>query len=378
MPHFDYLIVGAGFTGAVLAERLASQLDKRVLVVDRRPHIAGNAFDAMDDSGVLVHRYGPHIFHTNSAKVFHYLSQFTAWRPYEHRVLGVLDGKMVTLPINLDSLTQLFPAGLAARYAEALISAFGFGSKVPILKLRQSDDTLLQELAEFVYQKVFYNYTKKQWGLSPEELSPSVTGRVPVRISRDDRYFTDRYQAMPKAGYTEMFRRLLSHPNVQVLLGADGKEASETFSHDHLVFTGPIDQFLGYVHGPLPYRSIRFEVETLPIEQYQPVGTVNYPNAGDFTRITEQKHLTGQRLPVTTIVREFPQAYDPAVNEPYYPVPIDESKVLYAKYLETAREEFGERVRFAGRLGDYKYYNMDQACARALALFDSIAKENGE
>lgn len=376
----DYLIVGAGFTGAVLAERIATVLGKRVLVVDRRPHIAGNAFDTVDASGVLTHRYGPHIFHTNSKKVWDYLSRFTEWRPYEHRVLGVIDGKQVPIPFNFDTIDALFPGHLAEKYTEALIQHFGFGKKVPILKLRQAADPLLEDLAQYVYDKVFHGYTLKQWDLTPEQLGPAVTGRVPVRLSRDDRYFDDRYQAMPAAGYTEMFRRILAHPNISLLLGADGKEAIDGIDAGRIIYTGALDELLDYELGPLAYRSLRFEAERVDREWFQPVGTVNYPNSEDFTRITEWKHLTGQRMPTTSIVREYPQAHIPGENDPYYPVPRDENREHYERYVALATERYGDRLLFAGRLADYKYYNMDQACGRALSLFDkSIAPaESGE
>lgn len=375
----DYLIVGAGYTGAVLAERIASQLDKKVLVVDRRNHIAGNAFDTIDEAGVLVHLYGPHIFHTNSKKVWDYLSQFTGWRPYEHRVLGVIDGKLVPIPFNFETIDALFPAGLAARYCDALVDRFGFDKKVPILKLREADDPLLTGLADFVYEKVFRGYTVKQWALTPEELGPGVTGRVPVRLNRDDRYFDDRYQAMPAAGYTEMFRRILTHPNITVMLGADGLEVMNTVQYRRAIYTGALDALFDYELGPLAYRSLRFVPERVDREWFQPVGTVNYPNSEDFTRITEWKHLTGQRLPNTSILREYPQAHVPGQNEPYYPIPRDENRAHYERYVALATERYGDRLLFAGRLADYNYYNMDQACARALSLFETtIAPQDAD
>lgn len=369
----DYLIVGAGFTGATLAERLAAA-GKRVLVVDRRNHIGGNAYDEMDPHGVLVHRYGPHIFHTNSKKVFDYLSRFTEWRPYYHRVRAVVEGKEVPLPFSLATLRALFSPRLADRLEEKLIARFGYGARVPILRLREEEDPDLRFLADYVYKNVFEGYTLKQWGLRPEELSPSVTARVPVLVSHDTRYFQDAYQAMPKEGYTALFRRMLAHPNIKLLLQADWKEVEREVKFARLVFTGPIDEFFGYLHGPLPYRSLRFRIENLPLAYFQPVAQVNYPNDQPFTRVTEFKHLTGQAyLPHTTVTYEYPEAYEPGRNEPYYPVPREENEERYRLYLEEAKKLKG--VYFAGRLGDYRYYNMDQAVARALKLFEEIVHE---
>ncbi len=369
---FDWMIVGAGFTGATLAERLARGSGQKVLVVDRRTHIGGNAYDEHNAHDILVHLYGPHIFHTNSTRVWEYLSQFTRWRPYHHRVLGLVDGQQIPIPFNLDSLYAVFGPQQAARLEQQLIEHFGFGVKVPILKLRESASGDLQMLAEFIYQKVFLHYTQKQWGLKPEELDASVTGRVPVYISRDDRYFQDTYQAMPTLGYTRMFREMLTHPNIKVMLNTDYREVQGAVQYDRLIYTGPIDEYFEYRHGPLPYRSLRFEFETREQAQHQAVGTVNYPNDYAFTRITEQKYLSGQQSPVTTLVTEYPQAHVPGETDPYYPIPREESRALYERYAADARA-LGGRVVFAGRLADYKYYNMDQACARALSLYDQLA-----
>ena len=373
----DWLIVGAGFSGCVLAERIATQLGQKVLIVERRDHIGGNAYDYYDEHGILVHKYGPHIFHTNSKKVWDYLSQFTEWRPYYHRVLAVVDGKKVPIPFNLNSLYALFPPRHAEKLEELLIKHYGFGVKIPILKLRENVEGELRFLADYIYEKVFYGYTLKQWGLKPEELDPSVTGRVPVYISRDDRYFQDRYQAMPKHGYTALFQRMLSNPNIKVLLNTDYREIAGEVRFNRMIYTGPIDEFFDYMHGPLPYRSLRFKLVTLVEEWHQEGGTVNYPNEYDFTRITEQKHLTGQRLPWTTLVMEYPEQYEPGRNEPYYPIPREENRERYALYEKEARKLMGS-VLFAGRLADYKYYNMDQAAARALKLFEEyVVKGKG-
>ncbi|WP_295816094.1 UDP-galactopyranose mutase [uncultured Deinococcus sp.] len=370
--NVDWLIVGAGFTGATLAERLASQRGERVLLVDQRGHIAGNAYDEHNEHDLLIHLYGPHIFHTNSDKVWTYLSQFTAWRPYQHHVLGVIDGIQVPIPFNLNSLYALFGPQQAARLEDALVARYGFGVKVPILKLRESGSDDLQFLADFIYRNVFLNYTLKQWGLRPEELDASVTGRVPVYISRDNRYFQDTYQAMPAQGYTRMFRRMLDHPNIKVMLNTRYDEIAPSVTAGRVIYTGPIDEYFGFRHGALPYRSLHFDFDTRHVEHVQTVGTVNYPNDYAFTRMTEQKYLSGQRAPVTTMITEYPQPYVRGHNDPYYPVPTDANRALYDRYARDA-EAIADRVIFAGRLADYRYYNMDQACARALSLFEQIA-----
>jgi UDP-galactopyranose mutase len=368
MARWDWLIVGAGFTGAVLAEQIASRLDQSVLVIDRRGHIGGNAYDSPQD-GLLVHRYGPHIFHTNSERVWRYLSRFTAWRPYFHRVLGMVDGQLVPIPFNLNAILALFPPRMADRLCDTLIARYGFGQKVPILKLRAEDDADLRFLADYVYSRVFEGYTLKQWGVRPEALSPGVTARVPVLVSRDDRYFQDRYQAMPRLGYTALFRRLLDHPRITVELDVEYKDALAAVRHDRTVFTGPIDEFFGYAHGPLPYRSLRFERRAEAASDGLAVGTVNFPNEFDFTRITDQRHLSGDLAAAPLLITEYPEPYVAGANEPYYPIPSDATAALLGRYLRDAAGLDG-RVFFAGRLGDYAYYNMDQACARALALFE--------
>lgn len=369
----DWLIVGAGFTGATLAERIASQLDQRVLIVERRDHIGGNAYDSYNEHGVLIHNYGPHIFHTNKKKVWDYLSQFTTWQPYYHRVLGVIDGHKIPIPFNLNSLYSIFPPRYAETLESLLLKQYGFGVKVPILQLREAQHEELRKLANYIYQKVFYGYTLKQWGMKPEDLDPSVTGRVPIYISRDNRYFQDTYQGVPKDGYTELFRRMLRHPNIKVLLNTNYREIRDEVKFKRLIYTGLIDEFFDYKYGPLPYRSLRFEHITLDQECYQEVATVNYPNEFDFTRITEAKFLTGQMHPKTSITIEFPEAYVPEKNEPYYPVPRNENLKRYELYLNDAKE-IAPIVLFAGRLGEYKYYNMDEAVERALSLFERECK----
>jgi UDP-galactopyranose mutase len=373
----DWLIVGAGFTGLVLAERIASQLGKKVLVVERREHIGGNAYDHYDGNGILVHRYGPHLFHTNSEKVWRYLSQFTEWHPYYHRVLALVDGKKVPVPFNLNSLYAVFTPGYASKLEELLLKHYGFGSKVPILKLRREARGELHFLADYIYEKLFYGYNLKQWGLTPEELGPGVTGRVPVHISRDNRYFQDRYQAIPKHGYTQMLKRMANHPNIKVLLNADYWEIEGEVKFDGMVYTGLIDEFFEYIHGELPYRSLRFEFSYHLVDAYQEVAQLNYPNEHSYTRISEYKHITGQRAYGTTISMEYPEAYSREQNLPFYPIPLKENRKRYNLYLSEA-ESLKKRVLFAGRLADYKYYNMDQAVARALGVFEKLIAGDAE
>jgi len=367
---YDWLIVGAGFTGATLAERLASECGQKVLVIDRRPHIAGNAFDETDGNGILVQRFGPHIFHTNNKKVWDYLSRFTDWRLYYHRVLCMVDGKTVPVPFNLDSMYALFPPRMADRLAEELVNRFGFGVKVPILKLRETSGKELNWLASYIYEKVFLHYTEKQWGMKPDELDPSVTERVPVHISRDDRYFQDTHQAMPVEGFTAMIKKILDHPNICVQLNTEYTSLPADTAK-RTIFTGPIDEFFGNEYGALPYRSLRFEYMTENCRHYLPATSVNYPNEYDFTRLTEAKYLSGQDdMPVTTVIYEYSLAYQQARNEPYYPIPSPGSHAKLKPYLKKADGLKG-KIWFAGRLGDYKYYNMDQACTRALELFET-------
>ncbi|MGH9016983.1 MAG: UDP-galactopyranose mutase [Acidimicrobiales bacterium] len=370
MDH-DWLVVGAGFTGATLAERLASQLDQRVLVIDRRSHIAGNAYDGPGPGGRPIHHYGAHIFHTASDRVWTYLSQFTRWRPYEHRVLGSIDGQLVPIPFNLTSLAALLPSARAAALAQRLVAEIGYGGTIPILKLLEHDDPLLQGLGTFVYEKVFANYSAKQWGLRPDQLDRSVTGRVPVVVSHDDRYFHDRHQAMPADGYTAMFERMLDHRNIELSLDTAYADVAGRVSRHRTVFTGPIDEFFGHRFGALPYRSLDFRHELRSGSHVQPVAVVNYPNAEGFTRILEHKHLTAARHPGTVLTTEWPQDHIPGTNDPYYPVPREENRALHARYLELAGD-IAPDVVFAGRLADYKYYDMDQAVSRALLVFRKL------
>lgn len=357
----DCLIVGAGFSGAVSAERLAAA-GQRVVVVEQRDHIGGNAYDHPDAHGLLVHRYGPHIFHTNSERVWHYLSRFTEWRPYQHKVLAEIDGRLVPVPFNLNSLHALYPAASAARLERRLIGQFGYGTRVPILKLREHADSEVRELAAFVYEKVFLHYTSKMWGLTPEQLAPAVTARVPVSISHDNRYFQDRFQAMPAAGYSALFARMLDHPNIVVHTGSDFFTQRHRINASRIIYTGPIDAWFDYRYGPLAYRSLHFEHRYLPgCERFQPTGTVNYPDQRPYTRITEFKYLSGEEHPGTSIVTEYPRAKGP----PYYPIPHPDCEALYRRYQTLTETQ--PHVLFLGRLASYRYYNMDQVVAAALA-----------
>lgn len=360
-----FLIVGAGFAGAVSARELA-EAGHQVLVVDRRDHIGGNAYDVKDSHDILIHQYGPHIFHTNSERIFNYLSQFTQWRPYEHRVRGVVNGKEYPFPINRDTLNQLYNLNLteqqAAEYFEKV--------REPRNPVQTSEDVVLNSVGRDLYEKFFLNYTKKQWGLDPSQLKAGVAARIPTRTNTDDRYFTDTYQAMPLHGYTAMFENMLNHPNITVKLSTDYKDIiAQGIEYDHLIYTGPIDAFYDYQFGHLPYRSLRFEQEHLDTAQYQSVGTVNYPNDYDFTRITEFKHLTGQEAASTSIVREYPTDE----GDPYYPIPRTENEQLFKQYQALANAE--EKVTFVGRLAEYRYYNMDQVVGAALAAVSKILEQ---
>jgi UDP-galactopyranose mutase len=370
---YDWLIVGAGYSGAVLAERIATELDQRVLVVDKRGHIAGNAFDYLDEAGVLVHKYGPHFFHTNSPRVFEYLSRFTNWHAYEHRVLAMVDGRLVPVPFNLTSLKMLVPGLKGQRLQEALLSKYGLDTKVPILRMREENTGELRWLADYIYEKVFYGYTTKQWGLTPEQLAPSVTARVPIHVSYDDRYFQDTYQAMPAEGYTSLFARIFDHPNIEVRLNSDYRDVMQHERFNRMIYTGPIDSFFDHAHGELPYRSLRFELDTLNRKKFQEVCQVNFPNDHDYTRITEFKHSTSglgiNASERTTIAREFPQAHVAGSTEPFYPIPKDDYREIAERYKADAAKLNGSVV-FCGRLADYQYYNMDQVVARALMVFE--------
>lgn len=359
---FDYLIVGAGFAGCVLAERLANVSEKKVLIVDQRDHIGGNAYDYHNREGILVHKYGPHIFHTNSRKVFDYLSLYTTWRPYEHRVLASVDGQLVPMPINLDTINKLYSLQLNALQLEDFFQSRA--EKLP--RIVTSEDVVVSKVGRELYEKFFRGYTRKQWDLDPSELDASVSARVPTRTNRDDRYFTDTYQAMPASGYTRMFQKMLSHPNIKVMLNTDYKEIVDMIPYKTMIYTGPIDSFFNYCYGRLPYRSIEFRFETHDKETFQSTGTINFPNEHPYTRITEFKYLTGQKHHKTSIVYEYPQAE----GDPYYPIPRPENAEIYKKYQRLANAM--TNTYFTGRLATYRYYNMDQVVAQSLSLFEKI------
>lgn len=358
---FDYLIVGAGFAGSVCAERLAS-LGHRVLICDKRAHIGGNAFDHYDDAGILVHKYGPHIFHTGSKRIFDYLSRFTEWRAYEHHVLAHVDGKLLPFPINIDTVNRLYGLSLD----ESTIADFFASRAEPIAHPRTSEEAVVSKVGRDLYEKFFKNYTRKQWGLDPSELDASVAARVPARTNRDDRYFTDEYQAMPLHGYTRMFERMLDHENIRIVLNTDYADIAREVRYREMIYTGPVDAFFQYRFGELPYRSIDFKFETHDKEVFQPGAVVNYPNEHAYTRITEFKYLTGQKHGKTSVVYEFPCDG----GDPYYPVPRPQNAEIYRRYKALA--DVTPNVHFVGRLATYKYYNMDQVVGQALALVDRL------
>ncbi len=385
LKKYDIWIVGAGYAGAVSARALAEK-GKKVLVLERRDHIGGNAYDCLDGHGVLIHKYGPHIFHTNNRAVFDFLSRFTEWRRYQHRVIANVprdnpevvpahkktDGRFFfPVPFNLDSLKNAFGEREGGRLGEKLLAAYPAQSQVTILELRQNPDPEVAAIADYVYEHVFVHYTMKQWGQKPEEIDPSTTARVPVRLSRDDRYFQDAYQGMPLEGYTKMFERMLDHPNIEVRLGVDARPILKE-AGGPVIYTGQVDELFGFQFGPLPYRTLDFRFETLPQDAFQTHGTVNYTVDQDFTRITEFKHLTGQELPrVTTIVKEYSRPYTGDPGEiPYYAIINPENNALYAKYKAEADKK--PNLYLLGRLAEYKYYNMDAIAARALELAEGL------
>lgn len=370
---YDYLIVGAGFAGSVLAERLASQRGARVLLIDRRHHVGGNAYDEKDAAGILYHKYGPHIFHTNSEQVVDYLSQFTKWRPYEHRVRAFVRGQLMPIPINRTTLNLLYDANLQT---EEEAAAFLASRAEPVEDIRTSEDVVINAVGRELYELFFRGYTRKQWGLDPSELDKQVTSRIPTRTNTDDRYFTDTFQAMPAEGYTAMFSAMLDHPLIDKSLGSDFRDIRHEAYElaDHIIYSGPIDEYFDFRFGKLPYRSLRFDHQTIEEEWHQPVAVVNYPDPDvPYTRISEYKHLTGQQAPVTSITYEYPSAE----GDPYYPIPRAENQELYKRYEALADATGG--VTFVGRLATYRYYNMDQIVGQALATFRrlSVKRQGG-
>jgi UDP-galactopyranose mutase len=362
----DFLIVGAGFAGSVLAERLAAGGGKSVLVVDRRGHVGGNAYDHHDGYGILVQKYGPHVFHTNARHVFEYLSHFTAWRPYRHRVMASVGGQLVPFPINGNTINQLYGLELDGEELAQFLAV----RAEPRSPIHTSEDLVVSRVGRELYETFFRGYTRKQWGLDPAELDASVAARVPVRLGTNDDYFADRYQAMPRDGFTQMFGAMLSHPNIEVALGTDYRDVKDVVRYRELVYTGPIDEFFGHCFGPLPYRSLEFKYETLDRRVHQPVAVVNYPGDEPFTRVTEFKYLTGQDHPQTTVAYEYPRDG----GEPCYPVPREENARLYRRYRALADRL--PNVHFVGRLASYRYYNMDQVVAQALARYARIMRRD--
>lgn len=358
MARFDVLVVGAGFAGSVMAERLASQHDMKVLVVDRRYHVGGNAYDEYDSDGTLVHRYGPHLFHTNDMNVVRYLSQFTEWRPYEHRVLAEHQGELFPIPINRTTISRFFGVALQT---EEDARRFLEGRRIARTEIMNSEDVVVAKVGRELFEAFYRGYTRKQWNREPSELAPGVCGRIPVRYSLDDRYFTDLFQAVPLRGYAEMFLRMLSHANIVVKLGVNARDVMQQESFDRIVWTGPIDEYFEYIHGHLPYRSIRFEHHAQDAERVQPVAQINYSDHSvEYTRVCEWKHITGQQHEKTVLTREYPSS----TGDPFYPIPSDHTQHMYKAYEAEARKL--KNVTFAGRLAEYRYYNMDQVVARSL------------
>ena len=368
------IIVGSGFSGSTMARLIAEKLDEKVVVVDKKDHIAGNSYDYRDENGIMIHKYGSHIFHTNNEKVWSFLKQFTDFNTYMHEVVGLLDGIEAQIPFNFTTLYQVFPETLAKRLEEKLLKEFEYNKKVPILEFQKQDDEDLKFLAKYVYEKIFLNYTTKQWGVSPTEVDGAVTARVPVYLSKDNRYFQDKYQGIPLEGYAKLVEKMLDHPNIEVVLNKDfaefKKENSDLVKNARIFYTGSIDEFFDYKFGKLPYRSVNFKFETHNREFYQTHACINYPNNYDFTRIHEYKHYLNDKSEKTVIAKEYSEFFELGKNERYYPIASEENAKLYQKYLDEAKNL--KNVYFFGRLGDYKYYNMDLAVARAIELFEEV------
>ena len=378
---FDIVIIGAGFAGAILAERFAAS-GKKVLLIERRRNVAGNCYDEVDTNGILIHKYGPHLFHTDDEQVWKYLSRFTEWQIYNHHVKAFVDGKPVPIPFNLNTIHEVFPKSLADKLEAALLKNFEYGKKIPILELKKSADADLQFLADFVYEKIFLHYTEKQWGFPPDKISGAVTARVPIFVGRDDRYFNDRFQALPKFGYTKLVENILDHKNIKLLLNTDFKEVMELRGEQiylfrrkfkgRLIYTGQLDELFDKKFGELPYRSVDMKFETINAESFQSAPSVNYPNNYEFTRITEFKNIHPAKTSRTTILKEYPQEYVAGKNEPYYPIFTDEARVAYEKY--SAELAKFKNITAVGRLAEYRYFDMDDVVKRALEVFDLLTK----
>jgi len=365
------LVVGAGFSGAVTANLIATKLNEEVVVIDKKDHIAGNSFDYKDKNGIMIHKYGSHIFHTSNEKVWNFISKFTDFNQYMHKVIAIIDGIETTIPFNFNTLYDVFPKTMAKRLEKKLLKNFEYNKKVPILEFQKQDDEDLKYLANYVYEKVFLHYTTKQWGVSPENVDGAVTARVPVYLSKDNRYFQDKYQGIPLEGYTKVIEKMLSHENITVKLETDYKDIDPS-QYKRVFYTGPIDEFFNYEYGQLPYRSVNFKLEEYDREFYQSNACVNYPCNYDFTRIHEYKHYLKDKSDKTVIAKEYSEFFELGKNERYYPIPNEESAILYQKYFEKAEKL--DNVYFLGRLGDYKYYDMDKAILRAIELFEELCK----
>lgn len=372
MNKIKNIIVGAGFSGAVIANLLAEQLNEEVLIIDKKEHIAGNCYDYRDKNGIMIHKYGSHIFHTNNEKVWNFIRKFADFNQYMHKVVAVIDGIQTTIPFNFNTLYDVFPHTLAKRLEEKLLEKFEYNKKVPILEFQKQDDDDLKFLANYVYEKVFLHYTTKQWGVSPNEVDGAVTARVPVYLSKDNRYFQDKYQGIPLEGYTKLIENMLNHPNIKVKLNTDYKDINEV--SERVFYTGAIDEYFDYEFGQLEYRSVNFKFETYDREFYQTNSVVNYPCNYDFTRIHEYKYYLNDKSEKTVIAKEYSEFFEPGKNERYYPIPNDRNTELYNRYLEKSKEL--RNVYFLGRLGDYKYYDMDKAVLRAIELFEAIKGGN--
>lgn len=379
---YDYIIIGCGFAGAVVAQKMAEK-GKKVLILEKRGHIGGNCYDENDEHGILIHKYGPHIFHTNSKEVYDYLSKYTKWYDYSHEVVANLNGTFIPVPFNLNTLKIVYGEEKAQKLREKLIDQYGYGTRVPILKLRENTDEDIRAIADFVYENIFLKYTMKQWGQTPEQIDPAVTGRVPVLISEDNRYFQDKYQGMPLEGFTLLFENMLSQEGITVRLNTDAKQVL-SFKEDgiyfeddkfegKIVYTGPIDELFDCKYGRLPYRTLRFDMTYLAEEDYQPKAVVNYTVSEDFTRITEFKKLTGQKAEGTTIMKEYPLAYTGKAGEiPYYAISNEDNINMYNKYVELIKKY--DNMYLLGRLAEYKYYNIDGIVEKALNLAKELEK----
>ena len=370
MKKYKNLVVGGGLSGAVIANKLAHELQETVLVVEQKTHLAGTCYDCKNEYGITVHQYGPHIFHTNSKEIWEFLSQYTEWRPFVHQVLGRVDGKEIPIPFNLNSLRKVFPPSVADVLEEKLIHTFGLNTKIPILQLRRTQDPDLHRLAEYIYAKVFLGYTLKQWGCSPEQLDPSVTGSVPVRISREDGYFQDAYQAIPRLGYTQMIENMLRHPKIEVRLKTRFAEVQKQVAYERLIYTGPIEEFFNYKYGKLPYRSLDIKIKTLDTEKFQNAPVVNYPGEEAFTRITEYKYFLNEKSPKTTVSVEYPTNFEEGKNDRMYPILNEANQAVYNRYAAVAK--MMPNTYFIGRLGAYRYYDMNRTIANALETFNLI------